>query len=136
VDGLEVAVQGKLGRGLSLFVGGTYNDADPSTVPNLPETTAVGGLTWTAEPGWRVNVDLQWVDERYILNPRFASGEVKADGYLLTNVKATAPWRLFGLDVDGGVFLVGDNLTDEAYEYRVGYPMPGRMVHLGINFGL
>jgi iron complex outermembrane receptor protein len=133
VDGLELAVQGELGEGLSLFAGGTYSDADPSTVPNLPETTAVGGLTWTAEPGWRVSVDLQWVDERFILNPRFASGEVKVDGYLLTNVKATVPWRLFRLDVDGGVFLVGDNLTDEVYEHRVGYPMPGRMIHLGID---
>ncbi len=135
VDGLEVAVQGELGAGLSLFVGGTYNDADPSTVPNLPETAAVSGLTWTAEPGWRINIDLQWVAERYILNPRFSTGEVKVDGYLLTNLKATVPWRILGFDLRGGIFVVGDNLADEAYEYRVGYPMPGRMFHLGVDVG-
>jgi iron complex outermembrane receptor protein len=126
-------VQGEVGPNISLFVGGTFNDADPSTVPNLPRTTAAGGLTWSSAPGWRVSFDLQWVDERYVLNPRFAAGEVKVDSYLLANAKLTVPWRLFGLDLDGGVIVVGDNLTDEEYEYRVGYPMPGRMAHVGID---
>ena len=133
VNGIELSVQGELTRRLSLFVGGTYNDADPSTVPNLPETTAVGGVGWTAAPGWRANLDLQWVDERYILNPRYASGDVKVDGYLLANAKVAMPWRALGLGLGGSIFLVGENLTDEEYEYRVGYPMPGRMWHLGLD---
>ena len=135
VDGVELTLQGELGSHWSLFVGGTYNDADPATVPNLPEITAVGGLTWTSNPGWRLNLDLQWVDERYILNPRFVSGEVRVGSYFLANAKATLPWRLLGLDADGGIFLSGDNLTGEDYEYRPGYPMPGTMIHLGIDVG-
>ncbi len=135
MDGVELTVQGELGSHWSFFLGGTYNDADPATVPNLPETTAVGGLTWTANPGWRLNLDLQWVDERYILNPRFASGETLVDSYFLTNAKVTVPWRLLGLDLDGGIFLAADNLTGEQYEYRPGYPMPGTMINLGIDVG-
>jgi outer membrane receptor protein involved in Fe transport len=73
------------------------------------------------------------VDERYILNPRFASGNVKVDGYFLANAKLAMPWRLLGLELDGSIFLVGENLSDEEYEYRVGYPMPGRMWQLGID---
>ena len=135
VDGLELAVQGQIAEQLSLFLGGTVSSADPDTVPNLPAATAVGGLTWTAEPGWRLNLDLQWVDERYILNPRFASGNVQVDDYFLANMKAAMPWRTLGLDIDGSIFIVGDNLADEEYEYRVGYPMPGRMWHFGIELG-
>lgn len=37
-------------------------------------------------------------------------------------------------ELDGAIFVVCENLTDEQYEYRVGYPMPGRMVHLGVEF--
>ena len=133
VDGLEVGVQGDLSERLSLFAGGTLSNADPETVPNLPASTAVAGLTWTTEPGWRASLDLQWLDEQYILNPRFATGDVKVDGYLLANAKLAMPWRALGLDLDGAVFLVGENLSDEEYEYRVGYPMPGRMWQLGVE---
>ena len=82
-----------------------------------------------------MNLDLQWVDERYVLNPRFASGEVRVGSYFLANAKATVPWRLLGLDADGGFFLSCDNLTGQDYEYRPGYPMPGTMIHLGIDVG-
>jgi iron complex outermembrane receptor protein len=132
-DGVEIAVQGELSERLSLFVGGTLSSADPDTVPNLPETTAVGGVTWTTDPGWRATFDLQWVDERYILNPRFASVDIQVDGYLLANAKLAMPWRMLGVELDGSIFLVGDNLSDEEYEYRVGYPMPGRMWQLGVE---
>jgi iron complex outermembrane receptor protein len=135
VDGLEIAIQGDPTEQLSLFLGGTLSSAEPDTVPNLPAATAVAGLTWTAEPGWRVNLDAQWVDQRSILNPRFSSGHVKVDGYLLANARAAVPWRVLGVNIDGSIFVVGDNLTDEEYEYRVGYPMPGRMWHLGVELG-
>jgi outer membrane receptor protein involved in Fe transport len=102
-------------------------------VPNLPETTAVAGLSWTAARDWRVNLDLQWVGERYVLNPRFAAAQAKVDGYLLVNGRFGLPLARLGLGVDGEIFLVGENLADEEYEYRIGYPMPGRAVNLGLE---
>jgi iron complex outermembrane receptor protein len=135
VDGLEVSLQAEPSERVSLFVGGTLSDAEPETVPNLPRTTAVGGLTWTAAAGWRLNLDLQWVDERFILNPRYAAGDVVVDGYLLANAKLGVPWRLLGLDLDGSLFLFGENLGDEDYQHRLGYPMPGRMVQIGVDVG-
>jgi iron complex outermembrane receptor protein len=133
VDGFELSLQAEPSERVSLFIGGTLSDAEPATVPNLPRTTAVGGLTWTAAGGWRLNLDLQWVDERFILNPRYAAGEVAVDGYLLANARLGVPWRLLGLDLDGSVFVVGENLGDEDYQHRPGYPMPGRMVQVGVE---
>jgi outer membrane cobalamin receptor len=83
----------------------------------------------------RLNADLQWVDSRYVLNPRFAPGQAEVDGYLLGNAKIDVPWRAFGFDLDGAVFVSGENLFDEDYEHRLGYPMPGRSVQVGVDVG-
>jgi iron complex outermembrane receptor protein len=135
VDGIEVSLQVEPTERLSLFVGGTYSSSDPDTVPNLPETTGVAGATWLGPGDWRLNLDLQWVDDRFILNPRYASGPVAVDGYLLANARVDLPWRLLGLELDGSIFVFGENLLDEDYEHRLGYPMPGRMVQLGVAIG-
>jgi outer membrane receptor protein involved in Fe transport len=99
----------------------------------MPKTTAVGGLSWTAASAWRLNVDVEWVDDRYVLNPRFAPGQAKVDGYLLANGKLGLPLSWLGIGVDGEVFVAGHNLADEEYEYRIGYPMPGRTWNLGLD---
>ncbi len=131
--GVEVSLQAQTSERLGLFVGGTYAYAKPSDVPNLPETTAVAGLSWSAASDWRVTADLQWVDEQYVLNPRFAPGQAKVGGYLLVNGRIGLPLAWLGLGVDGEIFVVGENLADEEYEYRIGYPMPGRMWSLGLD---
>jgi len=133
VNGVEVSLQAQPTERLALFIGGTYSDSNPETVPNLPRATAVGGATWNGRSGWRCNLDLQWVDDRYVLNPRFASGQAAVDSYFLTNAKLSLPWRLLGLDINGSIFVFGENLTDEEYEHRLGYPMPGRMLQVGIE---
>ncbi len=133
VDGVELSLQAEPSKSLAFFVGGTLSSADPETVPNLPRSTAVGGLTWTARNHVRLNLDLQWVDDRYILNPRFAEGGAPVDSYLLANAKIAVPWHVLGLDLGGSLFLFGENLTDEDYEHRIGYPMPGRMLQVGVE---
>ena len=131
--GIEVSCQAQPSERLGLFVGGTYTAAEPGDVPNLPETTAVAGLSWTTPGAWRVAADVQWVDERSVLNPRFAPVQARVDGYLLVNGRLGVPLARLGLGVDGEVFLVGENLTDADYEYRVGYPMPGRTFNVGLD---
>lgn len=135
VNGIEVSLQMEPVDDLALFLGATYSDADPETVPNVPRTTAVGGLAWTGPGEVKLNCDLQWVGERYVLNPRYASVQAEVDGYLLVNAKLDIPWPLLGLRAEGSLFLAGENLTNEAYEYRIGYPMPGRAVQAGFSFG-
>jgi outer membrane cobalamin receptor len=135
VNGIELSLQAEPTERLALFFGGTLSDADPGTTPNLPRTTAVGGVTWSGSDGWRLNIDLQWVDDRYILNPRFTAGEVSVDGYFLANAKIEIPWKWLGVDLGGSVFAFGENLTDEEYQHRLGYPMPGRAIQLGVDIG-
>jgi outer membrane cobalamin receptor len=98
--------------------------------------TAVGGLAWSSARGWNLNVDLQWVDDRYVLNPRYAAGEVEVGAYFLANARLSLPLRWLGIHGDGSIFIFGENLTGEEYEYRVGYPMPGRMVQVGLDIPL
>jgi len=133
VQGLEVSLRAELTSRIGVYVGGTVNEADPENVPNLPRSTVVGGLSWTASNAWRLNLDAEWVGERYILNPRFAPGQAEVDGYLLVNGRAGIPLRWFGLGADGEIFVTGENLADEEYQHRIGYPMPGRTVNLGLE---
>ena len=133
VDGVGLSLQIDPGKNLALFVGGTLSDAEPATVPNLPRTTAVGGLAWSPASGWRCNFDLQWVDDRFVLNPRFVSGEVSVDSYILANAKVAVRWNRLGVDLDGSIFVFAENLMDVTYEHRRGYPMPGRMLQIGVD---
>jgi outer membrane receptor protein involved in Fe transport len=135
VQGVEVSLRADLTDRLSLFVGGTYDDPDPEDVANLPKTTAVGGMSWIAASDLRLNLDAEWVDRRFILNPRFAPGQADVDGHLLVNGRVGPPLRWLGLDAGGEIFVAGQNLADQEYEYRIGYPMPGRTLSLGADIG-
>jgi iron complex outermembrane receptor protein len=134
VQGVEVSLQAQINQRLALFLGGTFNDPDPADVPNLPRTTAVAGMSYSAASAWRLNVDLEWVDDRYVLNPRFAPGQAHVDGHLVVDGRLGLPIRWLGLGgMDGEIFVSGQNLGDERYEYRPGYPMPGRTVNVGLD---
>jgi len=92
-------------------------------------------VTWSGARGWRLNVDLQWIGERWVLNPRYASVQARVGGYLLANAKFDLPWSMLGVALDGSIFVFGENLSDSSYEHRIGYPMPGRSVQVGVNLG-
>jgi len=38
--------------------------------------------------------------------------------------------------MEGELFVAGENLTDETYEYLPGYPMPGINIMTGVRFTL
>jgi iron complex outermembrane receptor protein len=130
--GAELSLHAQLSRRVALFVGATASDADPDDVPNLPETTAVAGLNWAAD-SLRLHVDAEWVDEQTVLNPRFAASQAQVGSYLLANARVAVPFERLGVPLGGELFVTGENLTDETYEYRVGYPMPGRTWSLGVD---
>lgn len=131
VRGLEANVACNLSPAVELFTGGTYSRATPETVPNLPEWTWVSGLAWTAARALRVNLDASWVGPQYVLNPRFAPAQAflapgaRVEGHFLLNGRAgyQLPVRL-GDGSTAEIFLSGENLTNERYAYRPGYPMP------------
>ena len=54
------------------------------------------------------------------------------DGFLIFNAKLSYEFRVRGLDMK--VFASGENLTNQDYEYKPGYPMPGINGMLGVEF--
>lgn len=133
VRGVEVALEAALGSRSALFVGGTWSDPDPGDVPNLPEGTVALGFGHTFPSRVRLNLDAQWSDLRYVDNPRYPSPDRTVDAYWLVNARVGVPLDLLLPGTGGELYLAGENLADEEYEYRPGYPMPGRTVLAGLD---
>jgi len=132
VRGAEASVSFAPDPKVAVFAGGTYLDPDPQDVPNAPKWSVVSGLSWLPVERIRLNLDAEWVDTQAVLNPRFSSGQTWIDSYFLLNFKAG---YLLSLDpsLATEVYLAGENLTGSEYEYRPGYPAPGRVLSGGLE---
>ncbi len=118
-------------EGLKLFAGGAYMRSSPDDVPNVPEWTVSFGASWTPLKGLTLTVDGQWVDDRYVLNPRYAATQTRIDDYFLLHARIA-----YQIHKHVQVFAGGENLTDEDYEFRPGYPMPGITGYIGTEVKL
>ena len=132
VRGAEASVSVAPDPKVAVFAGGTYLDPEPRDVPNAPEWSLVSGLSWLPVERTRLNLDAEWIDTQAVLNPRFSSGQTWIDSYFLLNFKAG---YLLSLDpsLATEVYLAGENLTGSEYEYRPGYPAPGRVLSAGLE---
>ncbi len=130
--GIEASLHGRLGRRTMVFLGATVTDTEPAGTPNAPEATLTAGLAWTSAAGLRLNLDGEWLDRQAVVNPRFPGEVVEVDAFALLNARLGVPLdRVIGLDAD--LFVAVENLLDEAYRLRPGYPMPGRGLTLGLD---
>jgi len=132
VRGVETSATLRAGERAAFFGGVTFLDPDPGDVPNAPRWALVGGASWVPRERVRVHLDAQWVDSQYVLNPRYATRQAAIDSYALVNLRGS--WALVGgprgqLEL----FVAGENLADADYEYRPGYPAPGRVVTGGVE---
>ncbi|HPR65004.1 MAG TPA: TonB-dependent receptor plug domain-containing protein [Thermoanaerobaculia bacterium] len=133
LDGIEASLHVRPSDTVSLFAGLSWMNPDPADVPNAPEWSFSAGVNWIPARGWTVSLDGQSVSESYVLNPRFATSQVAVDGYTLLHVRTS---RAFSFGTPGWIMelhLDGENLTDETYEFRPGYPMPGRSWMAGVT---
>jgi iron complex outermembrane receptor protein len=131
VVGAEASLTASLSDRVAVFLGGTHLDTDPATVPNAPEWAWVGGVNLAPAAGWKASVDAEWVDAQEVLNPRYASGPTHVDAHALVNGRLAYAFTAWSSPVE--VFVAGENLGDSAYEYRPGYPMPGRSWSTGLD---
>jgi outer membrane cobalamin receptor len=131
--GVELSVSARVATGLTVFAGVTASDTEPDDVPNLPDTTATAGLSWATASGFRMNLDAQYLSERSVLNPRFAPGQAPVGAFTLVNGRGAMPLQWLRLPPSGELFVAVENLLDEDYEYRVGYPMPGLTWTAGVD---
>ncbi len=130
ITGTELNLDCFLRENLAVFTGMNYQSASPATVPNAPRWMWVSGLSYLLGSGLRFNGDAEWVDRQFVLNPRYANSQVPIDPYFLLNgrIGYRAARRV-------ELFLAAENLTNERYEFRPGYPMAGRIWMVGLNLG-
>lgn len=120
---------------LSFFLGITLLDSNEETKPYTPATTLSAGVNWRFLERFKLSLDSQYVSDMYVASQARRDGATntaKIDSYFLVNGKLgyDLPVETWGFDAE--VFLAGENLLDEKYEYLPGYPMPGINGMLGV----
>jgi len=121
---------------LAVFAGATYLDPDPSDLPYAPRWTYSGGVTLRVLRDVRLSTDMQYVDDMHASSQARSAGAEnteRVDSYFVLSARLAYAFSIASLKTEGEVFIAGENLTDEDYEYRPGYPMPGASVMGGIT---
>ena len=131
--GGELEVRFSPARGLSAFLGGSFNSPIPEEVPDTPRWTLTGGIVAVFSPRLRIAADAQYVDKRTVLNPRFPGVPQKIGAYFILNAKVSYAITSSSARVLGEIFVAGENMSDRAYEFQPGYPMPGASGMAGLN---
>jgi iron complex outermembrane receptor protein len=134
-EGGEIALSASPRPGLQLMISAAYNETDPQRIPFSPEWTLSGGVSARLAERWRLHVDAEWVDERLAGNPRFPAPGERVEAFFLVNGQLV--WKLAPARPDRGapgLFLAFENLLDEDYAFRAGYPMPGTSLMAGIDW--
>jgi iron complex outermembrane receptor protein len=67
-----------------------------------------------------------------VSDTRYSGSREQVDGFLIFNAKLTYSFKVKALDMK--VFAAGENLTNQDYEYKPDYPMPGINGMLGVEF--
>ena len=137
IKGSEITVSVNPTRNLSLFAGATFLDTDPGDMPYAPETTVTGGLNWRFLKFFTLSLDASYLSSMTVSSQARKAGATNnspVDSYTLVNGQLSYAFHLPGME--GELFVAGENLTDESYEYLPGYPMPGLNLMGGIRFTL
>jgi iron complex outermembrane receptor protein len=136
VRGSEATWQQQWSPAWSSFAGLTLLDSTLADLPYAPSRSLALGLTWRDGP-WRVSADAQAQGRMAVLNKARADGTpnpARVAGFGVWNLRAA--YALPALGARGEVFVALENLADQRYAYRPGYPMPGRSGQLGVQFSL
>ncbi|MEI8031190.1 MAG: TonB-dependent receptor [Comamonadaceae bacterium] len=133
VHGSEISVQYQIGTGWRLFAGLTKLSSSKADLPYAPSSSVSLGVNWQGG-AWRVSADVQNQSSMNVLGQARASGApnpTKVEGFSVANVRAA--FQLPALGRRGEVFVALENLFDQQYEFRAGYPMPGRSMQVGLH---
>lgn len=133
-EGVEVSFDITPAADWSGFLGATFlTEIEPRTLPYAPKRSFTGGVSWKPNERWRVNVDGQYVSELFTQNPRFPGPEGEVDSYWLFNGRVSCDVTPPDCDVRTTLYATVENIFDEDYEYRPGYPMPGTTLMTGFD---
>ncbi len=132
VNGSEVSIQQKIGAGLSLFAGVTNLNSSKTDLPYSPSSAVSLGVNWQGDD-WRVSADVQNQSGMTVMKQDRSgtANTAKVDGFTVVNMRVG--YKLPSLGKRGEVFLATENLTDQTYYFRTGYPMPGASAQVGLK---
>lgn len=133
-QGVEMTLTFTPFKALEIFAGGTYLQKSPDDLPYAPQITFTAGLAYSFWERLLLNVDGQYVSDRFVFDPRFPTATPgKVSDYYLINSKLT--YRLTRKEdkLQSHLFIAGENLTNKRYEFLPGYPAPGITFMGGAN---
>lgn len=137
IKGLEATATWQPTGTFSIFAGLTLLDPDPGDLPYAPEVTVSTGLTLRFLERFKLNLNASYISSMHVspqVRKKDTENTTTVDDFFLVNGKLTYDLDLKGADYKIKLFLAGENLTDQNYEYQSGYPMPGINGMLGIQF--
>lgn len=119
---------------LDMVLGGTFLESSPDDLPYAPEITLSAGVNYSPVERLHIILDSQYVDSRYVSNPRYPTANPdKVDSYTLLNGKISYRVTDKHSPYQSTVFVSGENLFDENYEYLKEYPAPGVTLMAGVT---
>ncbi len=132
--GFELSMELTPADDWTAFLGATFlTDIEPRNMPYAPKRSLSAGLSHRFAERWQLDVDGQYVSDFFTDNPRFPGPSVEVDGYWLFNGKVSYDVSPADGKFQGKVFAAVENIFDQDYEYRDGYPMPGATVMTGLD---
>jgi len=135
VRGVEATLSARPFRSTGLFAAVTLLDPDPTDTPSSPKLSLSAGLNRRLTRSCEVSVDGEYYSEQYVYNPRFPKTDAKIAAFTLLNARLHVKLPETAICSTAGAFVAIENILDTDYEYRPGYPMPGRTILGGIDVG-
>ncbi len=136
IQGMEITTNWQPLDSLSLFAGVTLLDTDPSNLPYAPETTISCGANWRFLEHFKLSLDGSYVSSIHVnsqVRKANTENDDTVDSYYLINGKFSYMFDWMAGKYKGEIFVAGENLTDEDYEYQPGYTMPGLNAMVGFQ---
>lgn len=137
-EGVEAMIETSPVEGLAVFLGASLLRADPAGLPYVPKSTLTGGLNWRIARGWFLSTDGSYTSAMHVSSVGRSVGAVnpvRVGPQFLLNARLARRFSWGAGDAQRGeIYLSGENLTDRAFAYTPGYPIPGINWMLGFRF--
>ncbi len=133
IRGTELSAQREIIPNLTLFGGWTYlSNNSTVNLPYVPKNSFNLAITGYVNK-FRISIDGQYQSTFFALNSNRdgTPNTQQIDGFAIANARVSYPIPELGKK--GEVFLMVENIFNQKYSYRQGYPMPGTWGSLGLQ---
>ncbi|WP_320043661.1 TonB-dependent receptor domain-containing protein [uncultured Desulfobacter sp.] len=137
IKGLEATATWQPDSNFSIFAGVTLLDTDPGDLPYAPDVSFSTGFSLRFLERFKLSLNASYISSMHVssqVRKKDDDNNTTVDDFFIVDAKITYDLDLKGADYKIKLFLAGENLTDQNYEYQSGYPMPGINCMAGIRF--